>query len=88
MEKTESQKRRGAEAIKVLQEKGARGNCPRCGNSAFDLIGESFISIQENPGTLVIGGPLIPVFVTACTRCGFVSQHAQGPLGLIKEASK
>jgi ribosomal protein S27AE len=68
--------------IAALTGKFARQPCPRCANLKFELIGEAAIQFQESPGFYVIGGPAIPVAVTACTRCGFISQHALGPLGL------
>ena len=33
--------------------------------------------------TLNIGGPSIPSIITACSRCGYLSQHALGVLGLL-----
>jgi len=32
---------------------------------------------------MVIGGPSVPSVVTACNRCGYLSQHTLGTLGLL-----
>lgn len=76
------------EITDILTEKGVSMPCPRCGHSRFSIVGESFISIQENPGTMVTGGPSIPTIIVACDNCGYVTQHAKGPLGLLKGAIK
>lgn len=70
--------------IKTLTEKGVRLPCPRCGNPSFTLIDGYFNElIQNDLNTLKIGGPSIPSIITACTRCGYLSQHALGALGLL-----
>lgn len=71
--------------IEALSSKGLQA-CPRCRNSNFEFLGETFLGLQDQPGTLVIGGPSIPVALVACTNCGFISQHALGALGLLKGA--
>ena len=76
------------EIAAILNTKGVSMPCPRCAKSKFSIVGESFISIQENPGTMVIGGPVIPTIIVACDNCGYVTQHAKGPLGLLPEVSK
>ena len=79
------EKSRQDEVIKALTEKGVNQPCPRCGNSNFEVVGESVVPINDKPGMLVIGGPAIPVVLVACNRCGYLTQHALGPLGLTKE---
>lgn len=77
--------------IQRLIEKGAKAPCPRCHNSEFALIDGYFNqSIQSKLNGLYMGGPTVPSIVTVCTKCGFVSQHALGALGLLpqKEESK
>lgn len=76
--------------IRVLQERGAILPCPRCGNASFALIDGYFnqsIQPQLNGG-IVIGGPSIPSVAVICNRCGFISQHAAGALGLIPTTQK
>jgi uncharacterized Zn finger protein len=76
------------EIASILNTKGVRLPCPRCGQLKFSIVGESYISIQETPGTFVIGGPTIPTIIVACDNCGYVTQHAKGPLGLMKGVQK
>jgi ribosomal protein S27AE len=73
---------RQREIIAALNSHAVRQPCPRCANMQFDLIGEAVIPLQETPGVYSIGGPGIPVAVVACRRCGFISEHALGSLGL------
>lgn len=70
--------------IKALDERGAKLPCPRCGNNNFTLLDGYFNqTIQTELKGMVIGGPSIPSVVVACNRCGFLSQHAIGALGLL-----
>lgn len=75
------------EIIRTLNERSVTLPCPRCGNPSFTLIDGYFNEmIQPNTNTLNtlnIGGPSIPSIITACTRCGYLSQHALGALGLL-----
>jgi ribosomal protein S27AE len=75
--------------IKALTDRGANLPCPRCGNTDFTLLDGYFNQmIQEEPKGIVLGGRTIPSIVIACNRCGFLSQHALGILGLLpKEES-
>ena len=76
--------------IKVLTERGANLPCPRCGNDDFTLLEGYFNEIlQEEPRGIVLGGRTIPSIIIACKRCGYLSQHALGVLGLLpKEDNK
>jgi len=73
--------------IKALEERGAMLPCPRCGNNNFTLLDGYFNqTIQATfKGSMVIGGPSVPSVVTACNRCGYLSQHALGTLGLLSK---
>ena len=72
---------RKEEIIKALEERGAKLPCPRCGNQSFTILDGYFNqTIQVGLSGMVIGGPSIPSAVTACTRCGYLSQHALGAL--------
>ena len=81
-------KERQEEVIRVLQAKGVDKPCPRCGNEKFELIGETGIQMQEHPNPLMwsIMGPVLPVILLACSHCGFLTPHAQGPLGLARQS--
>lgn len=76
--------------IKALEEHGASLPCPRCGNQQFTLLDGYFNqTIQTELKGMVIGGPSVPSVVVVCTRCGYMSQHALGVLGLLpKEGGK
>ncbi len=70
--------------IKSLDERGAKLPCPRCGNNSFTLLDGYFNqTIQTELKGMVIGGPSVPSVVVACNQCGYLSQHALGPLGLL-----
>ena len=71
--------------IKAMQDRGATKPCPRCGNGNFTLLDGYFNqTIQMELTGMVIGGPSVPSAVIACSRCGYLSQHALGVLGLLR----
>ncbi len=76
--------------IKALTDRLAKLPCPRCGNDTFTLLDGYFNQIiQTDLKGIVLGGRTIPSVVVACNRCGYLSQHALGILGLLpKEESK
>ena len=78
------------EIIKALEERGAKLPCPRCGNQSFTLIGGYFNqTIQTDLKGMALGGPSVPSVVVVCKRCGYLSQHALGVIGLLpKEEAK
>jgi ribosomal protein S27AE len=70
--------------VRALQERDAKLPCPRCGNNKFTLMDGLFNQpVQSKPGDIVLGGRAIPSIIIVCTRCGFMSQHALGALGLL-----
>ncbi|MFA5360192.1 MAG: hypothetical protein WC349_04530 [Patescibacteria group bacterium] len=72
--------------IHVLEEKLAKLPCPRCGNQQFSLVdGYTTQSLQNDLKSMVIGGPNIPSVIVVCNRCGFMSQHALGAIGLLPQ---
>jgi len=75
--------------VKVLLKRGANNPCPRCNNKQFTLVGGYFNHpIQFGLKGIAIGGPSIPSVVAVCTKCGFLSQHALGIIGLLQEGEK
>ena len=58
--------------------------CPICHNKQF-IIADGYFnsSIQGNLNGMSLGGPSIPSIGIICNRCGFISHHALGVLGLI-----
>jgi ribosomal protein S27AE len=75
--------------IAALEKAGARLPCPRCGNTQFSLL-DGYINnpIQSNLSGIFIGGPSIPAVVVACTKCGYLSQHALGALNLLPKQAE
>jgi hypothetical protein len=63
--------------------------CPMCGNKHF-IIADGYFNtpMQDNLNGLEIGGPSIPSIPIICNRCGFISSHALGILGLLPKQSK
>lgn len=55
--------------------------CPMCGNKHF-IIADGYFNtmMQDRLNGIVLGGPSIPII---CNRCGFISSHALGILGLL-----
>lgn len=62
--------------VDLLNNRGVNKPCPRCDRNRFQIVGRSLITINENPNVMTIGGPSIPVVLTACSNCGYISQHA------------
>jgi hypothetical protein len=78
--------RRKEELRGAIQERGALTACPRCRNNSFTLVEGYFTHpLQDNFKSISLGGPSIPTVVVVCDRCGFLSQHALGVLGLIPQ---
>jgi len=74
------------EIVSKLKGAGAILPCPRCGNPNFTLVDGYFNhNIQTDFGNIVLGGPSVPTIVLVCDRCGFLSQHALGVLGLLSQ---
>jgi len=76
--------------IAKLTEKGVFANCPMCGNRNF-VIADGYFNhpIQSTiEGGIVLAGPSIPTIAIICSKCGFISQHALGVLGLLNGGQK
>lgn len=68
----------------LLEERGAMMPCPRCGNRTFVLLDGYFNqSVQSGFKEMVFGGLSLPSVVVGCNRCGYLSHHALGALGLL-----
>lgn len=72
------------EITAALQKKGANRPCSRCGGTQLQIVGESYIPINDKPGEIVIGGPSVPTVIVACGNCGHTWQHALMTLNLLK----
>jgi len=67
----------------ALHQKGVKLPCPRCSSSNFEVVGQTLLSLNEDPNVFNVGGPAIPSAIVACSNCGFISLHALGPLNLM-----
>jgi len=59
--------------------------CPRCQSREFELVGETCLALDQRGGSIVIGGPVVPVVVLACKQCGLIIYIAQAALGILHE---
>lgn len=58
--------------------------CPMCQHNSFIMADGYFNnSMQNDLSSFNIGGQSIPTIAIICSKCGFVSQHAIGILGLL-----
>ena len=63
--------------------------CPMCGNKHFIIADGYFNSImQDNLNNIALGGPSIPSIAIVCSKCGFISSHALGVLGLLPKQTE
>jgi predicted nucleic-acid-binding Zn-ribbon protein len=83
------ERNRQEQVISVLKDKDATQPCPRCRSLEFEVIGESMMEITREPSSWWRVGshkymlPAVPVVLISCTNCGYIVQHAAGPLGLV-----
>jgi hypothetical protein len=70
-----------------LAERGVSGPCPRCGQVEFSVISQGLLKPQlmDLPENVLIGLALVPSILTICVQCGFLSLHALGTLGFLKD---
>ncbi len=77
------------EKSKIILELSNRINsgiikCPMCGNNHFFIADGYFNTpMQDNLDGLELGGQSIPSIAIVCDKCGFISSHALGVLGLL-----
>jgi hypothetical protein len=57
----------------LLLESGIKLLCPRCEYNEFEIIGNSNVLVVGDVTTIDFN---IDTIVTACKKCGFISQHA------------
>lgn len=57
-------------AIAFLQEKWGDRACPMCGKGPWTVQDKVFQLSEYHSGSLVVGGPLVPVIPVSCTNCG------------------
>jgi uncharacterized protein (DUF983 family) len=79
---------RKQEIIERLRERGVPKACPMCGHGQWALM-DGYVKplvqnqIENNQFKNVRGGDrFLPLVALICNKCGHVSQHAVGILGL------
>jgi hypothetical protein len=73
----------------ILTSKGVTLPCHRCGQRQFAIAGYSARRIQDSTdglGTVLLGGPSLPIVVVVCNTCGAISEHALGTLGMMPKS--
>ena len=69
--------------VKRLHDKGVNRPCPRCNGEAFSLVdGFAVFGMVEKLDDETVRN-LIPSVCVACNKCGYLTFHAMGPLGLL-----
>ena len=71
---------------KSLDTRAGDFRCPICGNEKFFVAdGLTKKSLQIANKSQMIRGNIMPCAVIICEKCGFVSEHSIGILGLMNE---
>ena len=80
--KQEQAKEKMDEISRILRERGALSNCPRCGRNDWqaDLVGY-FVATLPITG-VTIPPPHIPVLNLTCRNCGSTQLHNLNVLGI------
>jgi hypothetical protein len=60
----------GSKAIEHLRTKWAGRPCPMCGVNNWSVQDSTYQLLEFNQGTLVVGGPVIPIVPVVCNNCG------------------
>jgi hypothetical protein len=70
--------------VAALKARGA-GSCPRCRDSQWTVSEFSRIEVQATMGRNSSEKTTIPAIMIVCEHCGFISQHALQPLGIVDQ---
>jgi len=81
-----------SEIIRILNERDVNKPCTRCGNNQFTLL-DGYVKLSvydeiEDMNNVKIGGPSVPAIMTACSKCGAITFHALGALGLLQNGKE
>ena len=69
--------------IKALQSKCVSLPCPRCQSTNFNVVGQTTMSLNDDPKVATLGGAVVPAALIACVQCGFITLHSLGVLDLM-----
>jgi predicted Zn-ribbon and HTH transcriptional regulator len=74
--------------VALLQERKVPQECPMCRRSDWS-IGDGFViqHLHNDYRGMRLDGTSIPSIPIICNKCGFMSYHALGVLGLLEEKS-
>jgi predicted nucleic-acid-binding Zn-ribbon protein len=64
-----------AEVATQLKEK-VHGLCDRCGNTEFEVLGQTLIPLNEDINVIILKCPQVPCAMIACSNCGYIMLHA------------
>ena len=71
--------------VNRLMQAGIQTMCPMCGGELKTLMDGYVVTIlQPNIRKLQLGGKTLPAVAMVCGKCGYLRQHALGPLGLLE----
>ena len=62
-----------AKLLSHLKVKWASRACPMCGSGPWSVQDSTFQLTEFNEGSMVIGGPVIPVVPVVCSNCGYTA---------------
>lgn len=71
--------------IEEVKKRNLNLRCNVCGQNDLIVEGPFSKTIQEMPGSLVLGGPSIPTMAVICKSCGHLREFALGSFGLLDE---
>ena len=60
----------GNKVIAHFRAKWAGRSCPMCGIGRWNVQDSTYQLLEFNQGSLVFGGPVIPVIPVVCNNCG------------------
>jgi len=70
--------------VNRLMQAGIQTMCPMCGGELNTLIDGYVVTIlQPHINKYQLGGKTLPAVVMVCGKCGYIRQHALGPLKLL-----
>ncbi|MGC1023810.1 hypothetical protein [Pantoea agglomerans] len=80
------------QAIKKLTEKNALLPCHRCGHKSFGIVdgvtSYSLVNDHSMIGSVMVGGPSLPVLHVFCENCGALTSHSLGILELLPKGEE
>ena len=77
------------EIINALNSRAPQLECPMCHEKHFTIIdGYVLFPLHDKTNRITIGpGSFLPSVSIVCKRCGYISFHALGSLGLLPQDS-